>query len=84
MSHNRSSQSHIQTQHSNQNLSELHGGENVDVRYPDGRVEKAKIDAKPPGSKIIWLLSCAAQGRKMYGDWEGGCLTSPVREHGHE
>lgn len=84
MSHTRSSQSHIETQYPNQNWSELRAGEDVDVQYPDGHVERARIDAKSPDSKIVWLLSYAGQGRKMHGDWEGVCLTPSVREHGGE
>jgi hypothetical protein len=81
MSHTRSSQSHLETQYSSQNWSEICVGEEVEVQYPDGHVEKAKIDAKSPDSRIVWLLSYAGQGRRMYGDWEGVCLSSAPRDH---
>jgi hypothetical protein len=84
MSHTRSSHSHLETQYPNQNWSELRVGEDVDVQYPDGDVEKAKIDAKSSDSRIVWLLSYAGQGRRMYGDWEGVCLSSSPREQGDE
>jgi hypothetical protein len=84
MSHTRSSQPHIETQYPTQSWSELRAGEDVDVHYPDGHVEKAKIDAKSPDSKIVWLLSYAGHGRRIYGDWEGVCHTPPEREHGEE
>lgn len=84
MSHTRSIQSHPETQYATQKWSELSVGDDVDVQYPDGQVEKAKIDAKSPDSKIVWLVSYAGQGRRMYGDWEGVCLSSAPREHGGE
>ena len=81
MGHTRSTQSHPETQYATQNWSELHVGADVDVQYPDGHVEKAKIDAKSPDSRIVWLLSYAGHGRRMYGDWEGVCLSSAPRDH---
>jgi hypothetical protein len=82
MSHTRSRQSLTETQYPNQNWSQFRVGEDVEVQYPDGHVEKATVDAKSPDSKIVWLLSHAGQGRKMYGDWEGISLTPHAREHG--
>lgn len=81
MSHTRSSQSHLETQYASQNRSELSVGEDVDVQYPDVHVETANIGAKSPDSRIVWLLSYAAQRRRMYGDWEGLCLSSAPRDH---
>jgi hypothetical protein len=81
MSHKRSSQLQGE-QHPQQDWSELSVGEDVNVRYPDGHVEKAKIDTKSPDSRIIWLLTYAGQGRKMHGDWEGVCLSPSAREQG--
>jgi hypothetical protein len=84
MSHTRSSQSHLETQTSRLNWSEHCVGESVDVQYPDGQVEKAKIDVKPPNSRIAWILSYAGQGLRMHGDGECMCLNSTPREHGGE
>ncbi|RDV12685.1 hypothetical protein DXK94_00145 [Arthrobacter sp. RT-1] len=81
MSHTRSSRSHLEAQYATQNRSGLRVGDDVDVKYPDGHVDKAKIDAKSPDSRMVWLLSYAGQGRKMYGDWEGVCLSSAPRDH---
>ena len=84
MSHPRSSQPHLQTQYATQNWSELRVEDDVDVQYLDGHVEKAKIDAQSPDSRTVWLLSYAGHGRRMHGDWEGVCLTSPARERSDE
>jgi hypothetical protein len=84
MSHTKSNQALAETKYENQNWTDLKAGEDVDVEYPDGHIEKAKIDAKSPDSRIVWLLTYAGHGRKMYGAWEGVCLTPSARDHGRE
>lgn len=84
MNHTRINAPLAEKQYPNQDWTELGVGEDVDVQYPDGRIEKAKIDAKSPDSRIVWLLTHAGHGRKMYGDWEGVCLTPSARDQGHQ
>jgi hypothetical protein len=80
MSHTRSSASLIERQYPPQDWAELHAGEDVDLRYPDGRTGKATIDVKSPDSRIVWVFTYAGHGRKMYGNWEGVCLIPSARD----
>ena len=75
MSHTRSNAPLTERQYPDQDWTGLGVGENVDIRYPNGRIERAKVDAKSPDSRIVWLHTYSGQGRKMYGNWEGVCLT---------
>lgn len=82
MSHRRNSQLAAE-QYPQQDWSKLSAGVDVDVKYPDGEIDKAKIDGKSHDSRIVWSLTFG-RGRKMYGDWEGVCLSPSARDHGVE
>lgn len=72
-----------ENKYQNQDWTGLNVGEDVDILYPEGHIGKATIDAETPDSRIVWLLTYTGSGRKMYGDWEGVCLTPSARDHGH-
>ncbi|WP_231497403.1 hypothetical protein [Arthrobacter sp. MA-N2] len=54
-----------------QDWSWIEVGADVEVQYPMGVSYKARVDAKSPDSKIVWVTNSNGHGRKMYGHWEG-------------